>query len=126
MLQCFWIKKRVLAMFKKLIATCALTIAISTSVFAVEIPMDAKLDYNQGIDFYKLVCYNMFRDLGHMPVWWNWQTRRTQNPKVAIPCRFDPDYRHQKQPEINRKEEIRLFFYPSPNGLVLHNAFAWM
>lgn len=30
-----------------------------------------------------------------MPVWWNWQTRRTQNPKVAIPCRFDPDYRHQ-------------------------------
>ena len=33
----------------------------------------------------------------HLPVWWNWQTRRTQNPKVAIPCRFDPDYRHQKR-----------------------------
>ena len=44
-------------MFKKLIATCVLTIAISTSVFAVEIPMDAKLDYNQGIDFYKLGMY---------------------------------------------------------------------
>ena len=44
-------------MFKKIIATFALTIAISTSVFAVEIPMDAKLDYNQGIDFYKLGMY---------------------------------------------------------------------
>ena len=32
----------------------------------------------------------------YSPVWWNWQTRRTQNPMVAIPCRFDPDYRHQK------------------------------
>ena len=32
-----------------------------------------------------------------MPVWWNWQTRRTQNPVVAIPCRFDPDYRHQEK-----------------------------
>ena len=30
-----------------------------------------------------------------MPVWWNWQTRRTQNPVVAIPCGFDPHYRHQ-------------------------------
>ena len=30
------------------------------------------------------------------PVWWNWQTCWTQNPVVAIPCRFDPDHRHQK------------------------------
>ena len=30
-----------------------------------------------------------------MPLWWNWQTRGTQNPVVAIPCRFDPDQRHQ-------------------------------
>ena len=30
------------------------------------------------------------------PVWWNWQTRRTQNPVVAIPCGFDPRHRHQK------------------------------
>ena len=44
-------------MFKKLLATCAITFAISASVFAVEIPMDAKLDYNQGIDFYKLGMY---------------------------------------------------------------------
>ena len=29
-----------------------------------------------------------------MPLWWNWQTRGTQNPVVAIPCRFDPDQRH--------------------------------
>ena len=46
------------------------------------------------------MCYNYSRRdkcCGKMPVWWNWQTRRTQNPKVAIPCRFDPDYRHQKR-----------------------------
>ena len=30
-----------------------------------------------------------------MPVCWNWQTRRTQNPLVAIPCGFDPRHRHQ-------------------------------
>ena len=34
-----------------------------------------------------------------MPLWWNWQTRGTQNPVVAIPCRFDPDQRHQKEKE---------------------------
>ena len=32
-----------------------------------------------------------------MPLWWNWQTRGTQNPVVAIPCRFDPDQRHHKE-----------------------------
>ena len=32
-----------------------------------------------------------------MPPWWNWQTRRTQNPVVVIPCRFDSDRRHQKK-----------------------------
>ena len=32
-----------------------------------------------------------------MPVWRNWQTHGTQNPAVAIPCRFDPDYRHQAE-----------------------------
>ena len=30
-----------------------------------------------------------------MPVCWNWQTRRTQNPLVAIPCGFKSHYRHQ-------------------------------
>lgn len=44
-------------MFKKFLATCAVTLAVSASVLAVEIPMDAKLDYNQGIDFYKLGMY---------------------------------------------------------------------
>ena len=44
-------------MFKKFLTSCAVTVALSASVFAVEIPMDAKLDYNQGIDFYKLGMY---------------------------------------------------------------------
>ena len=30
------------------------------------------------------------------PEWWNWQTCGTQNPVVAIPCGFDPRFRHQK------------------------------
>ena len=42
-----------------------------------------------------------------MPLWWNWQTRGTQNPVVAIPCRFDPDQRHQ-QKSIG---SLRYFFY---------------
>ena len=29
------------------------------------------------------------------PKWWNWQTRRTQNPMVAIPCGFKSHLRHQ-------------------------------
>ncbi len=44
-------------MFKKFLTFCAITTALSGAVFAVEIPMDAKLDYNQGIDFYKLGMY---------------------------------------------------------------------
>ena len=44
-------------MFKKILAATALSIMLSTSVIAVEVPMDAKLDYNQGIDFYKLGMY---------------------------------------------------------------------
>lgn len=44
-------------MFKKIFATTILSLAFSASAFAVEIPMDAKLDYNQGIDFYKLGMY---------------------------------------------------------------------
>ena len=32
-----------------------------------------------------------------MPEWWNWQTCRTQNPVVAIPCGFDPRFRHQNK-----------------------------
>ncbi len=32
----------------------------------------------------------------YVPKWRNWQTHGTQNPAVAIPCRFDSDLRHQK------------------------------
>jgi len=42
-------------MLKKLIAT--LMVLTSISVYAAEIPVDAKMDYNQGIDFYKLGMY---------------------------------------------------------------------
>ena len=42
-----------------------------------------------------------------MPVWWNWQTRRTQNPVVAIPCGFDPHYRHQ----IKKRTPTGVLFY---------------
>lgn len=44
-------------MLKKSFATLILTLSLSLSVFATEIPLDAKLDYNQGIDFYKLGMY---------------------------------------------------------------------
>lgn len=42
-------------MLKRFIALIVLS--TSLSVCAAEIPMDAKLDYNQGIDFYKLGMY---------------------------------------------------------------------
>lgn len=44
-------------MFKKFLATIVLSLSISLSVLAVEVPVDAKLEYNQGIDFYKLGMY---------------------------------------------------------------------
>lgn len=42
-------------MVKKFLASILLSMSIS--VYAAEIPVDAKLDYNQGIDFYKLGMY---------------------------------------------------------------------
>ena len=42
---------------KKIFASLMLFLLFSFSVFAAEVPMDAKLDYNQGIDFYKLGMY---------------------------------------------------------------------
>ncbi len=42
-------------MFKRIVITILLS--LSMSVYAAEIPVDAKLDYNQGIDFYKLGMY---------------------------------------------------------------------
>ena len=42
-------------MLKKLFAL--LVLLVSISVYAADIPLDAKMDYNQGIDFYKLGMY---------------------------------------------------------------------
>ena len=42
-------------MFKKIAAFFMLSVCLSA--YAAEIPVDAKLDYNQGIDFYKLGMY---------------------------------------------------------------------
>lgn len=35
-------------------------------------------------------------------MWWNWQTRGTQNPVMATSCGFDPHHRHH----IPRKSDI--------------------
>ena len=43
-------------MFKKILATILLSLSMAAT-YAAEIPIDAKLDYNQGIDFYKLGMY---------------------------------------------------------------------
>ena len=42
-------------MLKRIVAI--LILSVSIPVIAAEIPVDAKLDYNQGIDFYKLGMY---------------------------------------------------------------------
>ena len=42
-------------MFKKILT--AFLLSLSLSAYAAEVPVDAKLDYNQGIDFYKLGMY---------------------------------------------------------------------
>ena len=42
---------------KKVIASLMLFLLLGFSAHAAEVPMDAKLDYNQGIDFYKLGMY---------------------------------------------------------------------
>jgi tetratricopeptide (TPR) repeat protein len=42
-------------MFKRIVAILVLSTCLSA--YAAEIPVDAKLDYNQGIDFYKLGMY---------------------------------------------------------------------
>ena len=50
-----------------------------------------------------------------MPKWWNWQTRRTQNPVMATSCGFKSRLRHQflrvSHRDIkNRETIISLFF----------------
>ncbi len=55
----------------------------------------------------------------YMPAWRNRQTRRTQNPLVAISCGFDPRRRHQQgrvRPctRTSRSLTVRCFsFYPA-------------
>jgi tetratricopeptide (TPR) repeat protein len=44
-------------MYKKILVSLLLFSSISTACLSAEIPVDAKLDYNQGIDFYKLGMY---------------------------------------------------------------------
>lgn len=44
-------------MLKKILTTILMILSLVTATIAAEIPMDAKLDYNQGIDFYKLGMY---------------------------------------------------------------------
>ena len=33
----------------------------------------------------------------HLAEWRNWQTRRTQNPVLAIVCRFNPDLGYREK-----------------------------
>ena len=44
-------------MIKKILTISIFLSITSLSTLAVEVPVDAKLDYNQGIDFYKLGMY---------------------------------------------------------------------
>ena len=44
-------------------------------------------------------CWRGCRPLNafNMGVWWNWQTRRTQNPMMVTSCGFKSHYPHQKR-----------------------------
>lgn len=54
-----------------------------------------------------------------MPKWWNWQTRRTQNPEVAIPCGFDSRLRHHKK---HFRFNLKCFlFYINNTFLIINN-----
>ena len=44
-------------MIKKFFVVLMLSLFFAVPCHSAEIPMDAKLDYNQGIDFYKLGMY---------------------------------------------------------------------
>ena len=50
----------------------------------------------------------------NLPKWWNWQTRRTQNPKMATSCGFKSHFRHQKEHSTERS-----FFIKDLNGWVV-------
>jgi len=44
-------------MLKKILLSVCVSLLMLTSTYAMEVPSDAKLDYNQGIDYYKLGMY---------------------------------------------------------------------
>ena len=44
-------------MIKKIFGIIIVSVSLMLSTIAAEIHMDAKMDYNQGIDFYKLGMY---------------------------------------------------------------------
>ena len=46
----------------------------------------------QLIFFYR--CAIITKQLKRMPLWWNWQTRGTQNPVLVTTCGFDSHQRH--------------------------------
>ena len=59
---------------------------------------------------------------------WNWQTRRTQNPLVAIPCGFDPRHR-QKEMEPSRgsisfcRYRVRETRFDAPDELTISSIY---
>ena len=55
-----------------------------------------------------------------MPLWWNWQTRWTQNPVVVIPYRFDPDQRHHVGMDF---APFRFFFCRKISHTLRHSSF---
>ena len=71
--------------------------------------------FKKRLDKLPIIWYYILVLQKFLPVWWNWQTRRTQNPVVAIPCRFDPDHRHQKKPVNLTIDGFFHFFFTSQN-----------
>ena len=57
------------------------------------IPLTVFLKYD--IIFQRLKIAQFYRQM-----WWNWQTRWTQNPVVVIPCGFDSHHLHQSAPPL--------------------------
>ena len=45
-------------------------------------------------------------------MWWNWQTRRTQNPVGATPCGFNSHHRHHRNQQLT--------FYPTHVSISTH------
>lgn len=50
-------------------------------------------------------------------MWWNWQTRGTQNPVMVTSCGFDPHHRHHLREKVWCKNQA-FFFYRKQLSLV--------